>query len=198
MIDFLQREFGDSPFFGLRGDPEDSHFRLLQAYDDGRLDDKLWNFGEGTRWARMDPPLSSSELLDETLCGLQIPTGLRTIDVDWAVFDRALSTRDLDRSLPEMHEVTCMICRRKLAYGMFQIVRRLTELLDAVGSDYVRKAPLVHGKIVLESKQEGGIYSEISQSLCAAARGEVSPHYVDFEKETQRITCPHCLEQLAG
>ena len=102
------------------------------------------------------------------------------------------------RSLPEMHEVTCMICRRKLAYGMFQIVRRLTELLDAVSSDYVWKAPLVHGKIVLESKQEGGIYREMSRPLCAAAKGEINPHYVDFQKETQRITCPNCLEQLAG
>ena len=45
-----------------------------------------------------------------------------------------------------------MICLRKLAYGMFQIVRRLMDLLDAVGSDYVRKALLVHGKVVLESK----------------------------------------------
>ena len=158
----------------------------------------MWNFGEGTRWARMDPPLPSGELPDETLCGLLIPTGLQTIDVDWAVFDRALSTLDPDRSLPEMHEVTCMICRRKLTYGMFQIVRRLTELLDAVGPDYVRVAPLVHGKRVIESKQEGGIYSEMSQPLCAVAREEVSPHYVDFEKEPQRITCPYCLEQLAG
>ena len=117
--------------------------------------------------------------------------------VRWWAFDDYIGEGERDPALLDMHGVTCMVCRNKLMYGIVRLIRRLTQLRDAVGEEYVQKRPLVHGKKVISHNDlGGGITSETYQRRCTAADEEINPKLADDVEELDRITCPDCIANI--
>ena len=182
--------------FGFEGDPADTHVVLRRGYEDFSVEE-LWDFGSGIGWYTDAAPLPSFvEYGGRTLCGLEIQSGAGMYGPRWWVFDEAIGEGVRDPALLDLHGVSCMVCRRKLMYGVSRIISRLTSLRDSVGEDYVLKNPLVHGKQVLSSKSDGRIRSETYRYRCEVAAQEINPLLVDDAKELERITCPACIANL--
>ena len=179
------------------GDPSDTHIVLWRGHEDFDVKE-LWNFDAGIHWHGRPPSLPNFvKYGGETLCGLGVESGRNMYGVRWWAFDDHIGESGRDPALLDMHGVTCMVCRRKLMYGIGQIIRRLTQLRDAVGEDYVQKRPLVHGKkVISHNNLGGGITSEAYQRRCTAANEEVNPQLADDVEEFDRITCPDCIANI--
>ena len=128
-----------------------------------------------------------------TLCGLHIPSGQDMYGPRWNVFSDTLGIGKADPALLDLHGVSCMVCRRKLMYGVSRIIKRLTALRDSVGEEYVQKVPLIHGKEVLSHQSEGSTTSETYRLHCDVAANEINPRLLDAAREFGRITCPVCI-----
>ena len=179
------------------GDLSDTHIVLWRGHEDFDVKE-LWDFDSGIRWHGRPPSLPNFvKYGGETLCGLGVESGRNMYGVRWWAFDDDIGEGGRDPALLDMHGVTCMVCRKKLMYGISRIVRRLTQLRDAVGEDYVQKRPLVHGKKVISRNDlGGGITSEAYQRRCTAANEEVNPQLADDVEEFDRITCPDCIANI--
>ena len=86
-------------------------------------------------------------------------------------------------------------------YSISRLIEDLTFIRsnlvgDWLGEDYIIREPLVHGKHVISSEQNGSIYSEMYRYRCTAVRGTINPQLADDIKESDRITCPECLTNL--
>ena len=171
----------------------DSHIVLRRGYQEFSFEE-LWNFGAGMSWRTYPIPLPNFvEHGGYTLCGLQIQSGQNMYAPRWNAFVDARDTSTTDPALIDLHGVSCMICRRKLMHDICRIIGRLSSLRDSVGEEYVTKAPLIHGKDVIDYKDEGGTVSETYRLHCSLASEEISPRLADGEKEFERISCPECI-----
>ena len=199
-MSFWDDYLSDPPFEVMSmfpGDPSDTHIVLWRGHEDFDLKD-LWDFDSGIRWHGRPHSLPNFvKYGGETLCGLGVESGRNMYGVRWRAFNDHIGEIGRDPALLDMHGVTCMVCRNKLMYGISRIIRRLTQLRDAVGEDYVQKRPLVHGKKVISHNDlAGGITSEAYQRRCAAANEEVNPQLADDVEEFDRITCPDCIANI--
>ena len=195
-------DFLENPPFDVMsnesGPSSDSHAVLRCGYDGFDLEE-LWDFGSGmTGHAEPAPLPSFPEHGGYTLCGLPIESGQNMYGPRWGVFDDHFGEGASDAALLDLHGVSCMVCRRKLMYGVSRIVRRLTSLRDSLGQDYVQNVPLIHGKEVLSRKQEGSITSEGFRLHCNVASNEINPRLVDAAEEYNHITCPDCKTYFAN
>ncbi len=180
----------------LEGLREDTHAVLRRGYQDFDFEE-LWNFGAGNVWRTYPAPLPS--FLDyggRTLCGLRIESGEGMYGPRWEVFRGGYGEGRGDPALLDMHGISCMVCRRKLMYGVCRIIDRLTSLRDAVGEAYVQKPPLVHGKEVLSTETTGSTRSETYRYRCQAAAAEINPRLVNEVEEFDLITCPDCIANI--
>lgn len=184
--------------FETEGEEAESHVTLWRGYQEFD-DEELWDFGSGRTWRVSPPPQPSfPEYGGTTLCGLSIQSGHSMRSVAWGAFYDLDATGDPDQAVYDLHSISCMVCRRKLMYGVSQIIRRLTFLRDSVGRRYVEESPLVHGKEVLDSWSEGSSSGEYHRHVCSAASDEICPILVDIAAESERITCPECLAKIAA
>ena len=182
--------------FDFEGDPADTHVVLRRGYE-GFSVEELWDFGSRAIWYTGTAPLPSFvEHGGRTLCGLEIKSGAGMYGPRWWVFRDFLGEENEDPALLDLHGVSCMVCRRKLMYGISRIIARLTSLRDAVGEEYVLKEPLVHGKQVLSSTWDGSFRSETYRYRCEVAAQEINPLLVNDVEEFERITCPACIANL--
>ena len=180
------------------GATSDSHAVLRRGYQDFDFEE-LWDFGSGVSGHANSAPLPSFvEHGGYTLCGLCIQSGQDMYGPRWSVFDDDIGAGKSDPALLDLHSISCMVCRRKLMYGLSQIIRRLTFLRDSVEQRYVEEPPLVHGKEVLDRRLEGSYRSEHVRHLCDAVNDEISPYIVDVATEFERITCPDCIASIAA
>ena len=182
--------------FEQEGLPEDTHAVLQRGYQDFDLEE-LWNFGSGNVWRTYPAPLPSfTEYGGRTLCGLRIDTGAGMYGPRWEVFRGGYGEGKNDPALLDMHGISCMICRRKLMHGVCRIIDRLTSIRDTVGEDYVRTAPLIHGKEVISSETTGSVQSQTYRYRCTVATEEINPRLVNEVEEFDLITCPDCIANI--
>ncbi len=180
----------------LEGDPSDTHVVLRRGYE-GFSVEELWDFGSGTSWSTYPAPLPNFvEYGGRTLCGLEIQSGAGMYGPRWWVFRDGIDDGRSAPALLDLHGVSCMVCRRKLMYGVSRIIARLTSIRDSVGEDYTLKRPLIHGKQVLSFKREGSHTSETYRYSCEVATREVNPRLVNDVEEFELITCPDCLSNI--
>ena len=180
------------------GATSDSHAVLRRGYQDFDFEE-LWDFGSGVSGHANSAPLPSFvEHGGYTLCGLCIQSGQDMYGPRWSVFDDDIGAGKSDPALLDLHGISCMVCRRKLMYGVSRILRRLTYLRDLLGEEYVQNVPLIHGKEVLSRKQEGSITSEGFRLHCDVASNEINPRLVDAAEEYYLITCPDCIAHFAA
>ena len=179
------------------GDPADTHIILWRGHEDFDVKE-LWDFDSGMRWHGKQASLPDFvKYGGETLCRLGVESGQNMYGVRWWPFEDYIVENGTDPALLDMHGVTCMLCRNKLMYGVNRIVKRLTQLRDAVGVGYVQKHPLVHGKkVISHNNLGGGITSQTYQRRCHAANEEVNPQLADDMEEFDRITCPDCIANI--
>ena len=105
----------------------------------------------------------------------------------WRVFDDSIGEGERDPALLDVHGISCMICRRKLMYGVSRIIDRLSTIRNSVGEDYVLKEPLIHGKQVLSSKREGSTTSEMYRYSCEVAAQEVNPGWLTMFRTSNSL-----------
>ena len=192
-------------------DPEACHCVQWVGYGGEYEADELWNFGSGSRWiGRMPPEMDFTKYGGETLCGLKIDSGRKMYGPRW----RSIAPRDynpvllsgqdrLREVLTDLYGITCMVCRKKLVYGICQIIDGLTSIRsrlvgDWLGEEYISREPLIHGKYVISVDKHGNIRSETFRHRCRASAESINPQLVDDAQETDRITCPDCLANLAA
>ena len=130
-------DFLSSPPIEVRsqreGVREDTHAVLRRGYEEFDFEE-LWHFGSGNVWRSYPAPLPSfPQYGGRTLCGLQIESGAGMYGPRWEVFRGGYGKGKNDPALLDIHGISCMICRRKLMYGVCRIIERLTSLRDAVG-----------------------------------------------------------------
>ncbi len=191
-------------------DPARNHCVRWVGYEGGFEIDELWQFGSGMRGIGKAPPERNFiEYGGETLCGLRIKSGRkmygprwRSIEPDGYPFDPP-DEDNLRAVLIDLHGITCMVCRNKLMYSVSRLIEDLTFIRsnlvgDWLGEDYVSREPLVHGKHVISSDKQGRYHTETYRYRCGAARESINPQMVDDVKESERITCPECLSNLAA
>ena len=190
--------------------PDDYHCVRWVGFEGDFEIDELWQFGRsGMRGkGRMPPQRSFPQYGGETLCGLEIKSGAGMYGPRWRSIEPSRNYEppnedNLQLALIDLHGITCMVCRKILVYGMSRVIEDLTFLRsnlvgDWSGEEYISKEPLVHGKRVISFERKNGIQSEAYQYRCASARKSPNPQLVDDAKESQRITCPDCLENLAA
>ena len=182
--------------FDFEGDPSDTHAVLWRGYQDFSVEE-LWNFGSGMAWDTYPAPLPNFvEYGGRTLCDLEIRSGAGMYGPRWRVFDDSIGEGERDPALLDVHGISCMICRRKLMYGVSRIIDRLSTIRNSVGEDYVLKEPLIHGKQVLSSKREGSTTSEMYRYSCEVAAQEVNPRLVDDVQNFELITCSDCISNI--
>ncbi len=195
-------------------DPEAYHCVRWVGYGgeyEGKFEvDELWNFGSAPRWKGMKPAERSfTKYGGETLCGLKIDSGLKMYGPRWRSIESTVFPSEppdeynLRAVLTDLYGITCMVCRKQLMYGVSRIIEDLTFIRrtlvsDWLGEEYVSREPLVHGKHVVSSEKEGNLRSEMYRYRCKTAREAINPQLVDDVKETEGITCPDCLENLAA
>lgn len=186
-------DFLENPPFDVisdeSGSSSDSHAVLRRGYDGFDLEE-LWDFGSGMSGHEEPAPLPSfPEHGGLTLCGLRIQSGQNMYGPRWSVFDDHIGEGASDAALLDLHGISCMVCRRKLMYGVSRIIRRLSTLRELLGADYVQNVPLIHGKEVLD----------VGFRLpCNSARDEINPQLVDAAVEYDVITCPECKSYFAN
>ena len=195
-MSFWENYLNNPPFDVMSettGESTESHVVLRRGYQDFDLEE-LWDFGAGMSWRTYPAPLPNFvEHGGCTLCGLHIPSGQDMYGPRWNVFSDTLGIGKADPALLDLHGVSCMVCRRKLMYGVSRIIKRLTALRDSVGEEYVQKVPLIHGKEVLSHQSEGSTTSETYRLHCDVAANEINPRLLDAAREFGRITCPVCI-----
>ena len=145
----------------------------------------------------------------ETLCGLKIETGQKMYVPRWRSIGPgdynpgSLSGEDeLREVLTDLYGITCMVCRKKLVYGICQLIDELTSIRsrlvgDWLGEEYISREPLIHGKYVMSVENHGNIRSESYRYRCRVAAESINPQLVDDAQEFDRVTCPDCLTNLA-
>ena len=193
-----------------RGNPEDFHCVRWVGYAGGLEIDELWQFGRGMRGiGKMPPKMDLTKYGGETLCGLRIESGQKMYGPRW----RSIETLGCGSEPPDednlrgvlidLYGITCMACRNRLMYGISRLIEDLSFVRsklvgDWLGEEYISRQPLVHGKHVISSEQNGNRYSEVFRYLCQMATESVNPQLVDDAKEPKRITCQDCLANLAA
>ena len=191
-------------------DPEAYHCVRWIGYGGEYEADELWNFGWGSRWiGRTAPEMNFTKYGGETLCGLKIETGQKMYVPRWRSIGPgdynpgSLSGEDeLREVLTDLYGITCMVCRKKLVYGICQLIDELTSIRsrlvgDWLGEEYISREPLIHGKYVMSVENHGNIRSESYRYRCRVAAESINPQLVDDAQEFDRVTCPDCLTNLA-
>lgn len=183
--------------------PEDYHCVRWVGYGGEYEADKLWDFGSGSRWMERTPPeMNFTKYGGETLCGLKIESGQNMYGPRW----RSIRPRDyhpgsfdeddMREVLIDLHGITCMVCRKKLMYGICQLIGGLTSVRNQLGEEYVSQRPLIHGKHVISRDNEGRITGETYRLCCDAASEAINPQLASDAEEFDRITCPDCIANI--
>ena len=193
-----------------RANPADYHCSRWVGYAGGFEIDKLWQFGRGMRGiGKMPPAMDFTKYGGETLCGLRIESGQKMYGPRW----RSIETLDYRSEPPDednlravlidLYGITCMACRNRLMYGISRLIEDLTFVRsklvgDWLGEEYISREPLVHGKHVISSEQNGNRHSEVYRYRCQMAEESINPQLVDDAKEPKRVTCRDCMANLAA
>ena len=192
-----------------RADPSDYHCVRWVGYAGGIELDELWQFGNEMRGiGAMPPEMDFTRFGGETLCGLRIDSGQKMYGPRWRSIEPECGSEAPDEDnlrgvLMDLFGITCMVCRNRLMYGISRLIEDLTFIRsrlvgDWLGEDYIVREPLVHGKYVMSSEQNGNIHSEVYRYRCHVAEESINPQLVDDAKESEAITCQQCLANLAA
>ncbi len=190
--------------------PADSHCVRWVGYAGGFEIDGLWQFGGGMRGIDNSPPeMNFTKYGGETLCGLSIESGRQMYGPRWRSIEMPIyhseppDEDNLRVVLMALYGITCMVCRKRLMYGISRLIEDLTFIRsrvvgDWLGEEYVSREPVVHGKHVISSEDDGSRHSEVYRYRCQIAREAINPQLVDDANERERITCDECLANLAA
>ena len=188
-----------------RTSSEDYHCVRWVGYEGGLEIDELWQFGSEMRGVGTWPPkMNFTKYGGETLCGMQIESGEKVYGPRWRSIEpvsfrsESPDEDNLNPVLIDLYGITCMVCRKRLMYGVSRIIEDLTFIRsrlvgDWLGEEYISREPLVHGKQVISYEEHNGRISEAYRLHCQLAVKEVNPRLVDGKQAFDLITCADCI-----
>ena len=129
---------------GWHANPEDYHCVRWVGFEGGLEIDELWQFGSEMRGIdKMPPKMDFTQFGGETLCGLRIESGQKMYGPRWRSIE-PVSYRseppdedNLRAVLIDLYGITCMVCRKKLMFGVSRLIEDLYFIRSKLVGDWL-------------------------------------------------------------